>query len=359
MQSLSPRTRHDGRLPPGEAAGLRTGAPIPFVRTSALAPFVNFLNTIGAPVDRLLRQARVPPPLLNDTDALLPILSGYRFTELATRQEQMKDLAVVIGQRASAFDLGAYGAALQGASTIYEYLQTGVRLIGAHSSGTRLWLRTEGEALRVSQYLTGPPSLGRCVADVYTLVLTISMLRKFTSSAWSPIEVRLLAGDEALLGDRGVFGDAALITGQRYSSFTVSRSLMQLRVPCRRAGATPGKDTRLAVRQSMPVDFKTSVEQLILSLSIDGYPSIHTAADAAGMSSRSLQRRLGEAGVTYSGLIAASRLRLARVWLSESDMPIAEIAATLGYTEASNFARAFRRQTGISPAAYRHSQPQG
>jgi AraC-like DNA-binding protein len=37
-------------------------------------------------------------------------------------------------------------------------------------------------------------------------------------------------------------------------------------------------------------------------------------------------------------------------------MAVAEIAATLGYTDASNFARAFRRQTGMSPIGYRRSR---
>jgi AraC-like DNA-binding protein len=232
-------------------------------------------------------------------------------------------------------------------------------LIGAHSAGTKLWLTTEGGLLRVNQYLAGPAGLGRCIADLYTLVLTISTLRRMVGPAWSPGEVRLLAGDEALLGDHEVFGDASLITGQGHSSFTISRALMRLPVPSGRAGAAAGNDTRSVVSASMPADFKTSAEQLIVSLLVDGYPGIETAAEAAGMSSRTLQRRLAEAGATYTGLVAASRFRLARAWLTESDMPVAEIAAVLGYTDASNFARAFRRQTGMSPLAYRRGPAAG
>jgi AraC-like DNA-binding protein len=285
-------------------------------------------------------------------------MSGYRFVELAAREENMEDLGIVVGRRASAFDLGGYGAALQGTPTVREYLRIGMRLIGSHSSGTKFWLRPEGEVLRFNQHLTGPPSPGRCIADLYTLVITLSTLRRMIGPTWSPGEVRLMAGDEALLGDRDVFGDAPLITGQRHSSFTISRSLMQLRVPSGRAGATPGKVPLLVVSQPMPGDFKTSAEHLIALLLMDGYPSIQTAAEAAGMSARTLQRRLAEAGVTYSDLVSASRLRLARAWLTESDMPISEIANTLGYNDTSNFARAFRRQTGISPAAYRRNQAQ-
>lgn len=95
-----------------------------------------------------------------------------------------------------------------------------------------------------------------------------------------------------------------------------------------------------------------------MSLLVDGYPSVEVAADAAGMSPRTLQRRLAGAGVTYSDLVAAGRMRLAKTWLTETDMPVASIAAMLAYTEASNFSRAFRRQTGMSPLEYRRSASQ-
>ena len=334
----------------------RRGAPLPFVRSSALEPFLGFLKAIGAPVERRLRQARIPSSLLDDPEALLPVFSAYRFLELNAQAEHIESLGVVVGQRASSFDLGSYGAFLQAASTVHEYLQIGTQLIGEHSSATRLWLTPERQSIRVNQYLKGPPGPGRCIADLYTLALTNKMLRQLAGPTWNPGEVRLLAGDEALLGRRDLFGDAPVITGQRHTSFTISRSLMQQTVLCSGVGVTSAGSSRAAARRPMPVDLKASVEQLILSLLTDGYPSLETAAVAAGMSPRTLQRRLAGVGLSYAGLVSTVRLRLARSWLTESHMPIAEIAAMLGYNEATNFARAFRRRTGVSPAGFRQMQ---
>ncbi|WP_084199392.1 helix-turn-helix domain-containing protein [Noviherbaspirillum autotrophicum] len=39
-----------------------------------------------------------------------------------------------------------------------------------------------------------------------------------------------------------------------------------------------------------------------------------------------------------------------------SDKPIADIAAELGFTEASTFYRAFRKWTGARPSEYRFSE---
>jgi AraC-like DNA-binding protein len=355
---MSRQTGRDRRQPTGSPEKPFPGGPLPFVRANALEPFVSFLNEIGAPVERWLRQARVPVSLLDDPEALLPVFSAYRFVELAARREQMEEFGVVIGQRASSFDRGGYGAVLQGSSTVYEFLRIGTRLIGEHNSGARMWLKPEGGMIRVSQYLPGPPGPGRCIADLYTLVVTINTLRKILGPTWCPGEIRLLSGAEAFSGDPEIFGEAPIVTGQRHTSFTISRSLMQRPVPGSHARSLQAEDSLLAAGRPMPADFEASVEQLVVSLLNDGYPSIRTTADAAGMSLRTLQRRLAESGVTYTGLVSASRLRLARSWLTETDMPINEIATMLGYDEPTNFTRAFRRQTSISPSEYRSTKAQ-
>ncbi|MCY1347426.1 hypothetical protein D9M68_289620 [compost metagenome] len=47
------------------------------------------------------------------------------------------------------------------------------------------------------------------------------------------------------------------------------------------------------------------------------------------------------------------RLDLARHWLRNSDQPIDSIAARSGYSQASNFIRAFRKQYGVTPKQFR------
>jgi AraC-like DNA-binding protein len=332
---------------------LHVGKTIPFVRANVFAPFIGLLDAIGSPVERWLQQARLPSSLLADGEALVPAMSAYRFLEVAARHEQIDGFGVVVGQRSSSFDLGAYGAALRGATTVYEYLQLGTRLLGGHSSGTIIWLEAEGAGLRVNQYLTGPPGHGRCIGDLFTLVVTINTLRRFIGPDWCPTEVRLMAGTHERLDAPDVFGDARLLTGQRHTSFTIPREMLQRLAPGPAAVPASLCEGASTDRCAMPNDFKGSVEQVIVSLMDDECPGIEVAAEVAGLSPRTLQRRLADVGTSYSDLVSAGRLRAAKRWLAESTMPVAEIAARLGYREATNFARAFRRRTGVSPSAYR------
>ncbi|WP_162918650.1 helix-turn-helix domain-containing protein [Taklimakanibacter deserti] len=72
-----------------------------------------------------------------------------------------------------------------------------------------------------------------------------------------------------------------------------------------------------------------------------------------GMSVRTLQRRLAETGVSYSQLVDEVRLASALALIDDRSIKLSEIARRLGYADAANFDRAFKRWTGFSPSQVR------
>jgi len=72
-----------------------------------------------------------------------------------------------------------------------------------------------------------------------------------------------------------------------------------------------------------------------------------------GMSEKSLQRRLAEKGLTFQSLHVGVRKRLALDYLSDTTVPLTEIALLLGFSDSSAFYRAFKRWTGCTPGDYR------
>jgi AraC-like DNA-binding protein len=71
------------------------------------------------------------------------------------------------------------------------------------------------------------------------------------------------------------------------------------------------------------------------------------------MTVRTLQRRLRAEKTGYKQILDDVRRELAVDYVSEPDLSIKEITYMLGFSEPSNFTRAFKRWTGTSPNAYR------
>lgn len=84
-----------------------------------------------------------------------------------------------------------------------------------------------------------------------------------------------------------------------------------------------------------------------------GYPSLTELARARHVSPRTLKRRLAEQGTSYQRLLDELRRDRALKLLEVETNSVEQIAEQLGYSDAANFNRAFRRWLGLSPSAWR------
>ncbi len=82
-------------------------------------------------------------------------------------------------------------------------------------------------------------------------------------------------------------------------------------------------------------------------------PSLRQVAKELGMSTRSLQRKLGEAGVTFQQVVESTRRELAYYYLRQSAVELNGVAFLLGYEKANSFFRAFQEWEGTSPGEWR------
>ena len=86
------------------------------------------------------------------------------------------------------------------------------------------------------------------------------------------------------------------------------------------------------------------------------FPAIEAMAGELALHPRALRRKLEAQGLTYRDLVADVRMRLAIVYLRDTQMTNDEIAARLDYSDAANFRHAFARWTGKSPSAFRTAE---
>ena len=74
------------------------------------------------------------------------------------------------------------------------------------------------------------------------------------------------------------------------------------------------------------------------------------------VSSRTLSRRLKKLDLTYREIVCAARLDEATRLLMETNSSISEIAMRVGYRHSSNFCKAFKSWSGLTPARYRRTK---
>jgi len=91
------------------------------------------------------------------------------------------------------------------------------------------------------------------------------------------------------------------------------------------------------------------VERAVRRAPKDADIRIAEVATAIGLSARALQRHLAKQGTSFSNVIERARRQHALKLLVQDNLSISEIGHALGYSDPSNFCRAFQKWTGQSP----------
>jgi AraC-like DNA-binding protein len=88
-------------------------------------------------------------------------------------------------------------------------------------------------------------------------------------------------------------------------------------------------------------------------LMLSSMPRREIVAIRLNISTRTLDRRLSDAGTSWQKMVDDLRLQTAIQYLAEPQLTISEIAEKLGFGEIRAFQRKFKSWTGLTPTGYR------
>jgi AraC-like DNA-binding protein len=326
-------------------------------RAAIIFPIVDALEEIGAPVDRLLGKAGVPLWARTDPELLIPAWSVARLLAEGSRSQGIENLGLLAGQKARIETLGIFGCLIRHSRTLGEALQELVTDHPRFTSNGRMWLRPRGDQVEFCQVFMNKfdrSDIGWQQANHYILMLMLDVVRLGRHSTWRPTDVRLQTAESPVLRDAAPLAAARLRFGQPATAIALPRTLLAQPL------SPPEVDLRMtgerieAWRESAPSgDLVASIVQAIEMLSWEDYPDIHETAKFLGVSVRTLQRYLAEAGITHESLVGRARYATAAAVLEETDTKILDIALDLGYSDHAHFTRAFSRWAGCPPQEYR------
>jgi AraC-like DNA-binding protein len=309
-------------------------------------PFVRvLLADLGVLPADLLRAADVPGDLLTRDEALLAPAQYYALFEALEMFVGDRDLGITIADKLSpeVFDPTIFAAMCSpNLRVAADRIAIHKQLLGPMRMSVQFDIN--GLELEIIWPTDDPPP---AVLPGVEVAFWVALARLGTRTRVVPNRVVLpappkdIATVEDWLGARVERGDMTLV---RFSRLDATRPFLTAN-----AGMWSFFEPELRRRLNDLAGDSTmgaKVRATLIELLPAGSGSAMGVARSLGISTRTLQRRLGDEGVTFQELLAALREQLARHYLTQSTLSPTEIAFLLGYDDPNSFHRAFSQWTG-------------
>lgn len=317
---------------------------VPHVHTSFAYPFVGYLLENGCPAQKYVRMAKLPEGLLDQMDGYVSERYIYQMLNIAAHREGIDDFGLQAAQPVSVAALGELGEQMVAMPTLYASLDLFCRKICDEViSHIGFWLANyEGKTWFCR---TPPPGFDHDLKhpEQFAILFMIKLIRMFAGENWHPKEVWLRSNNKREFIDHPDF---------KNTEFRFGKSITAVALPSL-AEENSIVQNCLTPPEIIAGDNNQSLRKLLKMYLPKSYPGIEIAADLTGISSSTLKRHLAKSNLTFRGMIQQIRFELACQMLETTDASIEEISHELSYSSASNFSRAFRQWSGISPQEYR------
>lgn len=326
------------------------------VLSAAASGLDRFIGDQGGDIDRVFGRAGIDPERLLHPTLSLALTNYCQVLEEAARQSGCDNFGLRYGEQFQPRALGLLGYVGLCSETPEDALKNFAAAFPYHQHDTLIRLVDCGECYRFDYQVRHGAILDRRQDAELTLGMALNLMRHALGADWAPRAVSFEhARPESWQEHSRVFDAPVLFQRGCNSMLIPKRDLYGRQMPERDANLlflVQDVIRRLGEQATAPNLVEDAGTQIRLALSA-GEPSLELIAEQLELTAAGLQRRLREAGLSFSQLVENTRRELALHYLRQPQRPISELAPMLGYSETSAFSRAFRRWFGVSPRQWR------
>jgi len=328
--------------------------PIPLHRVAVVAPFTQFLAAVGAPFERGFRRVGLPVCALEDVNNFIPSHRFWTFLVEMSFKEGIPDLGFRVGKEYGAHCVDPHLTnLLVQSSTLYQGLIKASEIINRTVSNCRVGLLQPPNS-QYSYFFHQPSCSANNPAieqiGWYGIFPFIGITRMFLGAEWLPEEIGVMVNHPPSRFISEQFPDTYIRLAQPYCYIALKNT--QLSRPPQSHQSTTTRYPASPNAELSP-DFTESLKQLMRSYVCEEKLTLKFIAEICDMSTRSLQRRLVESSTHYSEILDHARFDVAKQMLRDGNNSVSDISQMLHYSDATHFARAFRRIAGTPPHLYR------
>ncbi|MEY8839971.1 helix-turn-helix transcriptional regulator [Cribrihabitans sp. XS_ASV171] len=315
---------------------------MPMMRLSLLRPFVAELHARGLDPSPPLNAAGLNEAAMFDDTAIVHAMPAHHFVESCATYARDPHFAATVAAKRDPAHWPELRLALDNARSVADFLTIFIGRVNATALSAELFLEIRAEFACLGESHMFEPPFPPAQNDAYMAVLSLGVLEAGLGQIMVPDRVSLTLNNPNALPDA-------------YRRFQLRRGDAQgirVRFPSSWL-VCPVADLCAEAAEAEVEGFLPSFRTVLREHVGQGGLAADDAARIMGLSRWKLSRRLAAEGTDISTEIARARIDYASVALNTTGQSIETIARSLGYSDASNFARAFHRATGASPSRFR------
>lgn len=350
----APRTRQaDVSEPAGAGATPDESAEYP---ASFVADMVQLADQQGVPVEPWLTGLGLTRAQIGDATVRISYRQVCLIIKRALRAFRQGDLGLKVGASETIGNFGILGHAMMTARTLGDAIRIGIDY--AALTGALLDLEVEflaGGNVAVVAWPRIPDEEILVFLCEEFFASTLVLVRNLVGAAFRPARLELTyQAPRHASAYRKLFGCDVRFAAKR-NQVVVEHHWLEKRLPmhhpvsARQALAICREQMGQVSRQS---EIVASVGRILRQL-LPSRPTARAVAGVLNISERTLRRQLSAAGCVYRDIHDKMRTERAIELLTAGAMSIADIGAEVGFSDAREFRRAFRRWTGVPPTAMR------
>ncbi|MDO3720517.1 AraC family transcriptional regulator [Marinobacter sp. chi1] len=329
------------------------------IRATNLRGFDQLVRLRGGDPLPLLGKYRIPPAEHRDDRSFIVYRHLSALLEDTALELNYPEFGLKLAEYQGMDILGPVSVIARSADTVGDAINSIARYLHLHSPALGLSKTVEGsgddQRVRFA-FLIDDADAGGYRPQAYELSLSNSMqaMKLLCGECFDPLSVHFKhprAGAEAAY--REVFHCTPHFNDS-WCGFCLSPDVFDIPLASADHQTWQLAEQYLASQQAPnAMTLAEDVTRLVNTLLPTGKCSSETIASHLNMHKRTLQRRLGQEGVTYEQLLNEERQKLARHYLAEPNLKLSQIAGLLGYSEQSAFNRACKDWFGVTPRTFR------
>ncbi len=310
---------------------------------------LSYAEQQGLNRSELMRAASLSAGDLADPDSRLPVAAMQKLWQAVIAQDTDPALGLNVGQTVTARHLGLVGHVMNFSNDLFDALANLSRYGRVITDAVQFRITRERDDCLV--HVSARPymiALRHPIEAAMVSVLTVA--REITQSKLVPLQVRLPIPPPDSTGSyRAVFGQSVTFSSPA-AEMVFSADQMAKPIVARdemlRGYLSELAESKLEALGKLGSDLTDSVRRGIWATLQNGRPSLYRTAASLGMSARTLQRRLGENGTSFSIILDELRRELSQELRENKGLADSEVAFLLGYSERSAYQRGARRWRG-------------